>query len=157
MSNKKNIYTEEQKRDNEILQKEINWIKSSMDTDKHGHTGAYNTLLQNIASMLILFLGILGAVNLLVIHYLTFLDALHFILINFCLILIFIMIIKHYELKEKNKHGGIKNMEKEFLKKKCLVRKRYEKMKFGDKQDNSKEILKVDIDNIQKEFNKCPF
>ncbi len=125
----------------EVLQKEIDWLKLSMRIDEHAHAGAYNSLLQNVASRLVLFLGILGCVNLLIIYYMDFLDMFHFILINLCLILIFIMWVNGYELKEKDKVGGIKNIKKEFRIKKFMVKNRYKGMG-------------IDVGMIQTEFNE---
>lgn len=129
------------KNKDEILQKEIDWIKFSMDTDKSDHPVFFNTLLQNVATRLVLFLGVLSAINLLMIHYFCFLDALHFILINFSLILIFLVDLKLYESKEKNKPGGINNIEKEFRIKKYMLKRRYKEKA-------------IDLDKIQREFDE---
>ncbi len=128
----------------EILQREIDWIKFSMETDKHAHAGEYNALLQNVAIKLVLFIGVLASVNLLVVTYLHFLDGIHFVLLNICLILLFFIHIRDYEQRTKDKPGGINNIEKEFKMKKCLIRKRYNN-------------LGADLDKIQKEFRECPF
>jgi len=125
----------------EILQKEIDWIRLSMEIDKHAHSGEYNALLQNVATKLVLFIGILSSINLLVVSYLHFLDAIHFVLLNFCLFLIFIIHITNYEQLIKNKSNGINNIEKGFQTKKSLVKKKYNDMG-------------VDIKRIQDEFNE---
>jgi len=144
MINQKDIYPEEQKRDNEVLQKQIDLVKLSIEIDMHAHSGAYNTLLQNVSTRLVYFLGFLGIINLLILYYyFTFFDAIHFILINLCLILFFYISITTYVSKERLKKEGINHIEKDFGEKMKFVKELYKEMKFGSKSDNFEKVLKL--------------
>jgi len=114
--------------ENEKIQKEIDWLKLSMEIDKVDYTNEFNCLLQNVAFYLVLFFGILSSINISIYYYLSFLDVIHFFLINLQLFTAFLFFIKNYEIKYKNKFGGINNILKEFRFKKCLIKKKYLKM-----------------------------
>ncbi len=114
----------------EVLQKEIDWLKLSMDTDKHDHSNLIITRLQ-VITIFIAGYGIIATV-LISKDFGQYVLGLFGILLSFCFL---------YCLYEIYKPNGLKNMQFEFRIKKHLIRKRYEKMG-------------IDIEGIQKEFKK---